>query len=139
MLSRWRTHILLLACFAVLFNLLAMPLDRALRPASPDTESLILGSFCTLHGVQSLPKSLLAELKAQFPDLGEQSAGKVQSGDCCCGHAGHAALPGEYFKHLFPRYWPETLLLGHSHLLPLPREQWPRLNPRASPAFLAVI
>lgn len=139
MVSSWRIHILLLAGFAVLFNLLAMPLDRALRPASPVTESLILGSFCTLHGVQSLPKSLLAQLKAQLPDLGEQSSSKMQSGDCCCGHAGQAALPGEYFRHLFPRYWPETLLLGHSHLLPLPREQWPRLNPRASPAFLAVI
>lgn len=139
MLSSWRIHILLLAGFAVLFNLLAMPLDRALRPASPIDESLILGSFCTLHGVQSLPNSLLAELKAQLPDLGEQSSGKVQSGDCCCGHAGQSALPGDYFRHLFPRYWPERLLLGQNPPLPLPREQWPRLNPRASPAVLAVI
>ena len=137
--TRLRTPLLLLACFAVLFNLLAMPLDRALRPPSVDSQSLILGSFCTLHGVQSLPKSLLAQLKAELPDLGDQSAGKVQSGDCCCGHAGSAALPGDYFRHLFPRYWPETLLLGHSHLLPLPREQWPNLNPRASPAAPALI
>lgn len=139
MLSRLRTHIVLFACLAVLFNLLAMPLDRALRPPSVDSQSLILGSFCTLHGLQSLPKSVLDQLKADLPDLDGQTSSKVQSGDCCCGHAGHAALPGDYFRHLFPRFWPETLLLGHDHLLPLPREQWPRLNPRASPASFAVI
>jgi len=139
MLDRLRTHVILLASFAVLFNLLAMPLDRALRPPTVDNQSLILGSFCTLHGLQSLPKSLLAQLKAELPELDGQTSSKVQSGDCCCGHAGHAALPSDYFRHLFPRYWPETLLLGHSHRLPLPREQWPRLNPRASPAVLAVI
>lgn len=133
MLSRFRTHLLLLACFAVLFNLLAMPLDRALRPASIDSQSLLLGSFCSLHGTQGLPKSLLAQLKAELPDLGKQSADRQQNGDCCCGHAGSSALPSGYFTHLFPRYWPEALLLGHGHLLPLPREQWPNLNPRASP------
>ena len=131
MLSRVRTHLWLLACFAVLFNLLVMPLDRSLREPVVD-QSLLLGSFCSLHGVQSLPKSLLAQLELDQSELSDNS-GKLQSGDCCCGHAGQALLPGDYFKHLFPRFWPDDLLLGHAPTLPLPREQWPNLNPRASP------
>jgi hypothetical protein len=57
----------------------------------------------------------------------------VQSGDCCCCHAGQAGVSGDYFKHLFPRFWPDTVLLGDTPLLPLPRHQRPSLNPRASP------
>lgn len=129
---RGRTHLLLIACFAVLFNLLAMPLDRALREPVLD-ESLILGSFCSLHGVQSLPKALLAQLKLDQHALTEHGDGKLQTGDCCCGHAGQAAPPGDYFKHLFPRFWPDALLLGDAPLLPLPRQQRPGLTPRAPP------
>ena len=131
MLLRLRTHLCLLACFAVLFNLLVMPLDRSLRTPAVD-QSLILGSFCSLHGVQSLPKSLLAQLKLDQSELADHADSKLQSGDCCCGHAGQALLVGDYFKHLYPRFWPAELL-GHIPILPLPREQWPNLNPRASP------
>ncbi|AVD82831.1 hypothetical protein C4Q28_12025 [Pseudomonas sp. SWI6] len=129
---RIRTQLLLLACFAVMFNLLAMPLDRALRESTVD-ESLILGSFCSLHGVQSLPKSLLAQLKLDQSDLSNHADIKSQVGDCCCGHAGQAALPNDYFKHLYPRFWPDTLLLGEDPDLPLPRQLWPAIPPRASP------
>lgn len=132
MASRIRTYLWPLACFAVLFNMLVMPLDRSLREPAPDT-SWILGSFCSLHGLQSLPKSLLTQLKLDPSELSDQSDIKPQAGDCCCGHAGHAALPGEYFKQLFPRFWPQSLLLGTTPVLPLPRQQWPNLNPRASP------
>lgn len=132
MLSRVRTHLWLLACFAVLFNLLVMPLDRSLREP-PVEQSLLLGSFCSLHGVQSLPRSLLVQLSLDKSELTDHADSKLQSGDCCCGHAGQALLPGEYFKHLFPHFWPDDLLLGHAPTLPLPREQWPNLNPRASP------
>uniref|UniRef100_UPI00338D6484 DUF2946 family protein n=1 Tax=uncultured Pseudomonas sp. TaxID=114707 RepID=UPI00338D6484 len=72
MAARARAHFYLLACFAVLFNLLAMPLDRALQTPRIDNQSLILGSFCSLHGAQSLPKSLLAQLKAELPQLDDQ-------------------------------------------------------------------
>lgn len=132
MLPDLRTHLWLLACFAVVFNLLAMPLDRSLRAPAVD-QSLILGSFCSLHGTQSLPKSLLAQLKLNQPELAEHADSKLQAGDCCCGHAGQALLAGDYFKHLFPRFWPAELLLGHAPTLRLPREQWPNLSPRASP------
>ncbi|WP_332261681.1 DUF2946 domain-containing protein [Pseudomonas monteilii] len=132
MVSRFRNHLLLLACFAVLFNLLMMPLDRSLRNAPVD-ESLILGSFCSIHGLESLPKSLLAQIKVDQTDLADNALGKVQSGDCCCCHAGQAGVSGDYFKHLFPRFWPDTVLLGDTPLLPLPRHQRPSLNPRASP------
>lgn len=132
MLAHVRTHLWMLACFAVLFNLLAMPLDRSLRVPAID-QSLILGSFCSLHGTQSLPKSLLAQLKLDQPELAKHADSKSQAGDCCCVYAGQALLCGDYFKHLFPRFWPADLLLGHAHALPLPREQWPKLNSRASP------
>jgi len=132
MVSCIRPHLLLLACFAVMFNLLVMPLDRSLRDA-PTDESLILGSFCSIHGLQSLPKSLLEQLKVDQPDLSDHVLGKLQAGDCCCCHAGHTGIPTDYFKHLFPRFWPDALLLGEKPLLPLPRQQWPSINPRASP------
>ncbi|WHL27034.1 DUF2946 family protein [Pseudomonas juntendi] len=106
MAARARAHFYLLACFAVLFNLLAMPLDRALQTPRIDRQSLILGSFCSLHGAQSLPKSLLAQLKAELPQLDEQPATKNQAGDCCCGHAGHALLASDYYRHLFPASGP---------------------------------
>lgn len=133
MLSRARAQLCLFACFALLFNLLAMPLDRALQAPRIDSQSLIFGSFCSLHGAQSLPKSLLAQLKADLPQLDHSPEPKHQRGDCCCGHASHALAGGDYYRHLFPRYWPADLLLGDRHVLPLPRDQWPRLNPRASP------
>lgn len=133
MLSRARTQLCLIACFAVLFNLLAMPLNRALQLPRIDGQSLILGSFCSLHGTQSLPKSLVAQLKADLQALTDQPEFKAQGGDCCCGHAGHALLPAAYYKHLFPRFWPDILLLANQPALPLPRQQWPSLNPRASP------
>lgn len=141
MLSRARAHLCLFACLAVLFNLLAMPLDRALQSPRIDSQSLILGSFCSLHGAQSLPKSLLAQLKAELPQLDDQQDMKHQAGDCCCGHAGHALLASDYYRHLFPRFWPDALLLSNSHRLSLPREQWPKLNPAPlpwpDPSFLA--
>lgn len=132
MRSRLHPYLLLLACCAVLFNLLAMPLDRALREPPLD-ESLIFGSFCSLHGGQSLPKSVLAQLKLELPDFSGHGGIKPQAGDCCCGHTGQAALPGAYFKHLLPRFWPDALLLGQRPELPLPRQQWPNLTPRAPP------
>lgn len=106
MLSRARAHLCLFACLAVLFNLLAMPLDRALQSPRIDSQSLILGSFCSLHGAQSLPKSLLAQLKAELPQLDDQQDMKHQAGDCCCGHAGHALLASDYYRHLFPASGP---------------------------------
>ncbi|PSS58708.1 hypothetical protein [Pseudomonas sp. BBP2017] len=57
-----------------------------------DGQSLILGSFCSLHGAQSLPKSLLVRLNADLAQLTDQPDLKAQSGDCCYGHAGQALL-----------------------------------------------
>lgn len=132
MASSSGTPLIFLACFAVLFNLLMMPLDRSLRNAPVD-QSLILGSFCSIHGLQSLPKSFLTQIKADLMDLSDEALGKVQGGQCCCCHVGQGGVPGNYFKHLFPRFWPDAVLLGNVPLLPLPRHQWPSLNPRASP------
>lgn len=133
MFIRARSLFCLLACFAVLFNMLAMPLDRALQSPGPDAQSLILGSFCSVHGAQRLPESVLSQLKAELPQFDDEPETKHQAGDCCCGHAGQALLASSYYRHLFPRYWPDALLLGDSQRRLPPREQWPKLNPRASP------
>ncbi|WP_342651353.1 DUF2946 family protein [Pseudomonas sp. REB1044] len=132
MLTTRHMPLLLLACLVVLFNLLAMPLDRALRPPAVDS-SLLLGSFCSLHGVQNLPKSVLAQLKLDQAELSDQLDSTPAPGDCCCGHAGQAALASTYFRHLIPRFWPDVLLLSPAPDRPVPREQRPALTPRASP------
>lgn len=34
----------------------------------------------------------------------------MQHGDCCCGYAGLAALPSNYYRHFLPQYTPDTSL-----------------------------
>lgn len=68
---------------------------------------------------------------APAPHSGRDHAGMLQC--CCAGFSGLAALPFD------PPRLPEgvvrqpDLLPEHPASLPLPREQWPALNPRASP------
>lgn len=64
---------------AVLFNLLMMPLERVLRNA-PVKESLILGSFCSVYGLQSLPKCSLAQNKVDQSDITGHALGSARLG-----------------------------------------------------------
>ncbi|KYC25818.1 DUF2946 domain-containing protein [Pseudomonas sp. ABFPK] len=124
-----RRHIAWIACLAVLFNLLAMPLSSA-APKGP-AEQLLWGAFCS-----SMANKAKADVQALARiDLGTQSddSGSMMNCWCCSGAAPLLALPG-YPPQL---HNPPILLAG---LLPppadyhaTPRQLWPALNPRASP------
>ena len=130
-MTRKRFAFAWIACFAVLFNMLAMSFSGALAHArSGPIEHFMMSSFCTSMGTQMVAVS-----------LGKVDAGDTQPDDhstlqhcwCCCGSAPLVALP----SHL-PTLYFAAIAHGHSlipdHLKrPTPRQQWPSLNPRASP------
>ncbi|MFJ4065259.1 DUF2946 domain-containing protein [Pseudomonas sp. NPDC089996] len=124
-----RRHIAWIACLAVLFNLLAMPLSSA-APKGP-AEQLLWGAFCSsLAGKAKADVQALAKI-----DLTTQSDqhANMQHCWCCSGAAPLLALPG-YPPQL---HNPLTLLAGHpppvGDYQPTPRLLWPAINPRASP------
>ncbi|QHF39376.1 hypothetical protein PspS34_14375 [Pseudomonas sp. S34] len=117
-----------IACLAVLLNLFAMPLSSAMQTS--DVRLILWGGFCSGGNSSALPKDLGKVIDAlQKP----QSKSVMQHGACCCGHAGSAALPSNYYRHFLPQYTPDTAL--ESPELPTlhPRIRWPSLSPRASP------
>ncbi|CAM3861669.1 hypothetical protein CCOS865_05079 [Pseudomonas reidholzensis] len=124
-----RRHIAWIACLAVLFNLLAMPLSSA-APKGP-AEQLLWGAFCsTMGGKAKVDVQALAKI-----DLGDggDSQASMQHCWCCSGAAPLLALPG----HPPQLRGPPQLRLGQPPALaryqPTPRQLWPALNPRASP------
>lgn len=117
-----------LACLAVLLNLFAMPLSRAMQ--TPDTRLMLWGGFCSGGNSSALPQAFSKVIDAlQVP----QSKSVMQHGDCCCGHAGLAALPSNYYRHFLPQYTPDTTLENPELPTLHPRIRWPSLSPRASP------
>lgn len=124
-----RRHIAWITCLAVLFNLLAMPLSSA-APKGP-AEQLLWGAFCSsVAGKAKVDVQALAKI-----DLGQQGDdhSAMQHCWCCSGTAPLLALPG----HAPQLRSPAAQFLGHAPQLaayqPTPRQQWPALNPRASP------
>ncbi|WP_460060467.1 DUF2946 domain-containing protein [Pseudomonas sp. S2_A05] len=117
-----------IACLAVLLNLFAMPMSRAMQ--APDVRLMLWGGFCSSGNLSALPADLGKVIDAlQLP----QSKPVMQHGDCCCGHAGLAALPSNYYRHYLPPY-PSNTVLENPELPTLhPRIRWPSLSPRASP------
>ncbi|RMP59128.1 hypothetical protein ALQ18_04804 [Pseudomonas marginalis pv. marginalis] len=117
-----------IACLAVLLNMFAMPMSRAMQ--TPDVQLMLWGGFCSGGGSQALPPGFKKTV-----DTFQQAPSKtlMQHGDCCCGHAGMAALPSNYYRHFLPQYTSDTSL--ENPVLPKlhPRIRWPSLSPRASP------
>lgn len=116
-----------IACFAVLFNLLAMPLSAA-APKS-QSEQLLWGAFCSTGGTKLIAISLGS------PDGSQQNDdhSTMQHCWCCSGAAPLLALPGHPPRLLLPahNFAPPRILLSANQ--PTPRQLWPALNPRASP------
>ena len=55
-MSRQRLAIAWIACFAVLFNMLAMPMSGAMaQTAKAPAEQLLWGSFCSSSGTRTKP------------------------------------------------------------------------------------
>ncbi|SEI25161.1 DUF2946 domain-containing protein [Pseudomonas asplenii] len=122
-----------IACFAVLFNLLAMPISGAMASASERSvsEELLWGSFCSASGTK-LVATVIGELQQKAPQGDDHS--NMQHCWCCSGSAPLVALPGH-----MPQLAVTQTQSGPPHVAlhfdsPTPRQQWPSLNPRASPA-----
>ncbi|WP_207937494.1 DUF2946 domain-containing protein [Pseudomonas sp. 51_B] len=124
-----RRHIAWIACLAVLFNLLAMPLSAA-APKGP-AEQLLWGAFCSsMAGKAKVDVQALAKI-----DLGSQGDqhSNMQHCWCCSGTAPLLALPGYPPQLHNPPSSLSRLAPTLRDYRPTPRQLWPALNPRASP------
>ena len=130
-MSRHRLAIAWIACFAVLFNMLAMPMSNAMaQSAKSPAEQLLWGSFCTSSGTKMVAISL-GDLGQKAPQGDEHS--NMQHCWCCSGSAPLVALPGHTPQLYYTRFEANRSLPAASLDTPTPRQQWPSLNPRASP------
>ncbi|MDZ5604485.1 DUF2946 domain-containing protein [Pseudomonas sp. RP23018S] len=121
-------HIAWIACLAVLFNMLAMPLSGAAPKGS--AEQLLWGAFCSSGGKALVDVQQLAKI-----DLGPQGDDHAAMQHCwCCSGAAPVLAFGGQPPHLrSPAQRVIGLVDEHPVYLPTPRQQWPGTNPRASP------
>ncbi len=125
-MSRQRLAIAWIACFAVLFNMLAMPMSGAMaQTAKAPAEQVLWGSFCSSSGTRVVAISL-GDIEQKAPQSDDHS--NMQHCWCCSGSAPLVALPGHE-----PRLYYTQFLPPAAFNTPTPRQQWPSLNPRASP------
>lgn len=122
-----------IACLAVLFNLLAMPISGAMASASERsaTEQLLWGSFCSASGTK-LVATVIGQLEQKAPQGDDHS--NMQHCWCCSGSAPLVALPGHMPQLALMQIDSGPLHASAPVNSPTPRQQWPSLNPRASPA-----
>ena len=130
-MSRQRLAIAWIACFAVLFNMLAMPMSGALaQSAKSPADQLLWGSFCSSSGTKMVAISL-GDVDQKTPSGDDHS--NMQHCWCCSGSAPLMALPGHVPQLYFARFESHRNLPAATPDTPTPRQQWPNLNPRASP------
>ena len=130
-MNRHRLAIAWIACFAVLFNMLAMPMTGAMaQAASSPVEQLLWSSFCTGSGTKMVAINIgTTDQKAPLKD----THSNMQHCWCCSGSAPVVALPGHSPQLYFARYESNRSVAPALLQTPTPRQQWPSLNPRASP------
>ena len=130
-MSRQRFAFAWIACFAVLFNMLAMSTAGAMGGARQEAgEQFMWSSFCTSTGTKMVAVSLG---KLDAGDSRKDDHSNMQHCWCCSGSAPLVALPAH-----IPTLYFAAIEHGHSQIpdhlkRPTPRQQWPSLNPRASP------
>ncbi|MBE8590199.1 DUF2946 domain-containing protein [Pseudomonas sp. MAFF 301449] len=129
-MARQRFAIAWIACLAVLFNAFAMPMAGAMQQTDDPVKRLMWGSFCSSNGA-SLKTIALGQLEIPAPQQDDHST--MQHCWCCSGSAPLVALPGHVPQLYLTRFdaiprQPQPPLQP-----PTPRQQWPSLNPRASP------
>lgn len=127
-MSRHRLAFAWIACFAVLFNMLAMPLSGAAPKTA--SEQLLWGSFCTASGSKLVAISL-GKTDQSAPQHDDHST--MQYCWCCSGSAPLVAIPTGFSKWFADQTEARLTREIHSPALLSPRQQWPSLNPRASP------
>ncbi|MCW0919561.1 DUF2946 domain-containing protein [Pseudomonas sp. RG1] len=130
-MNRRRLAFAWIACLAVLFNMLAMPLSGAMaQAASSSGEQILWSSFCTGSGMKMVAIDIGAtDQKAPQND----SHSNMQHCWCCSGGAPLLALPGHSPQLYFAQFESNRSVAPASLQAPTPRQQWPSLNPRASP------
>jgi hypothetical protein len=117
-----------IACFAVLFNMLAMPLSGAAQ--KPQVEQLLWGSFCSSTGTRLVAISLG---KADQSPSQNNDHSTMQHCWCCSGSAPLVALPAHAARLTLAHADVTVSVPDAPSITPTPRQQWPSLNPRASP------
>lgn len=130
-MNRRRLAFAWIACFAVLFNMLAMPLSGAMaQAASSPAEQILWSSFCTGSGMKMVAVDIGAtDQKAPQND----NHSNMQHCWCCSGGAPLLALPGHSPQLYFAQFESNRSVAPVPLQTPTPRQQWPSLNPRASP------
>ncbi|MBV4486470.1 DUF2946 domain-containing protein [Pseudomonas sp. SWRI153] len=130
-MNRRRLAFAWIACFAVLFNMLAMPMTGAMaQAASSPAEQILWSSFCTGSGM----KMVAIDIGATDPKTPPNDThSNMQHCWCCSGSAPLLALPGHSPQLYFARFDSNRSVAPVSLQAPAPRQQWPSLNPRASP------
>lgn len=130
-MNRRRLAFAWIACFAVLFNMLAMPLSGAMaQAASSSGEQILWSSFCTGSGMKMVAIDIGAT-DQKVPQ--NDSHSNMQHCWCCSGGAPLLALPGHSPQLYFAQFESNRSVAPVSLQTPTPRQQWPSLNPRASP------
>lgn len=130
-MNRRRLAFAWIACLAVLFNMLAMPLSGAMaQAASSSGEQILWSSFCTGSGMKMVAIDIGAT-DQKVPQ--NDSHSNMQHCWCCSGGAPLLALPGHSPQLYFAQFESNRSVAPASLQAPTPRQQWPSLNPRASP------
>ncbi|PYB95670.1 DUF2946 domain-containing protein [Pseudomonas sp. R62] len=130
-MNRRRLAFAWIACLAVLFNMLAMPLSGAMaQAASSPAEQILWSSFCTGSGMKMVAIDIGAT-DQKVPQ--NDSHSNMQHCWCCSGGAPLLALPGHSPQLYFAQFESNRSVAPVSLQTPTPRQQWPSLNPRASP------
>jgi len=117
-----------IACCAVLFNLLAMPLSAS--AARAPAEQLLWGAFCSTGGT----KLIAVSIGQLDPSQSNDDHAAMQHCWCCSGAAPALALPATPPRLVLPQQALASTLDSPHPVQPTPRERWPSLNPRASPS-----
>ncbi|MCU7648898.1 DUF2946 domain-containing protein [Pseudomonas piscis] len=130
-MSRQRLAFAWIACFAVLFNMLAMPLSGVMQSSDQGLdEQLLWGSFCSSSGTKMIAISL-GKLEQKAPQNDDHS--NMQHCWCCSGSAPLVALPGHAPQLYFTRFIAQPGAPQPPLEQLTPRQQWPSLNPGAPP------
>ena len=129
-MARQRFAIAWIACLAVLFNAFAMPMASAMQQSQDPVQQLLWGSFCSSNGA-TLKTIALGQLEIPAPQQDDHST--MQHCWCCSGSAPVVALPGHVPQLYVTRFDAVQRLSPQALQNPTPRQQWPSLNPRASP------
>lgn len=116
------------ACFALLFGVLAMPMTPTMP--RPEGERLVWGSGCT-GAASRLAMTSVEVIDRQVPR--HPDIAFMQHCACCTNAMPLVAVPTSIGLGLFalvePVRFPVAVLVLHAP----PRQHWPERNPRASP------